>query len=232
MRNPWLDLPHDTPFVLPDDMAVVEAFNTTAKDAGHIHGELLPEPFVGDPQAPIVLLGLNPGFSPKDVTHHSDPTFANLLRMNLQHSPAAFPFYLLSPQISAPGQKWCERRLARLLEVAPRETVAKKLLTVEYFPYHSHQFVHHRLRVASQAYGFFLVREAVRRGALIILTRSRRLWFSSVPELATYGRLFTLRSVQNTIISRKNCPEGFDEVLTALDVPAGEMRGLFKAMSD
>src|SRR4051812_45963580 len=133
MRNPWLDLPYTPPFVLPDDMAVVERFNTTATDAARIHGELLPEPFLGDPQAPIVLLGLNPGFSPEDAAHHADPTFAHLLRMNLNHSPADFPFYLLSPQISAPGQKWCERRLARLLEVVPRETVARKLLTVEYF---------------------------------------------------------------------------------------------------
>ena len=220
MRNPWLDLPHTSPFVLADDMEAIEAFNTTATDAVRIHVELLPEPFLGDPHAPIVLLGLNPGFSPEDIPHHSDPTFAHLLRLNIAHGQSDFPFYLLNPRIAGPGQKWWERRLSRLLEVAPRETIAKKLLNIEYFPYHSDRFAHHRLRVASQDYGFFLVREAVHRGALVILMRGHRLWFSAVPELATYGRLFTLRSVQNTTISRKNCPEGFEEVLAVLDEPA------------
>src|SRR2546426_11104649 len=122
MRNPWLDLPHTPPFVLAGDMAAVGVFNTTATDAVRIHGELLPEPFLGDPQAPIVLLGLNPGFSPEDALHHADPTFANLLRRNLAHSPSDFPFYLLNPQISGPGQRWWEQRLARLLAVVPRDT--------------------------------------------------------------------------------------------------------------
>jgi hypothetical protein len=219
MKNPWVDLPHTPPFALIDDRAILEKFNTTATDATRIHGELLPEPFLGDPEAPIVLLSLNPGFSSEDIKHHTDPTFTHLLRLNLEHGQSDFPFYLLNPRIAGPGQKWWEQRLSRLLEVASRATIARKLLNVEYFPYHSDRFAHHRLRVSSQDYGFFLVREAVRRGALVILMRGRRLWFSAVPELMTYERMFTLRSVQNTTISRRNCPEGFDEVLAILKVP-------------
>jgi hypothetical protein len=53
--------------------------------------------------------------------------------------------------------------------------------------------------------------------ATIILTRSRRLWYGAVPELRVYSRLYTLRNVQNTVISPGNCPDGFPAVVAVLD---------------
>ena len=225
MRNPWLDLPHQAPFVLTEDAKAVANFNRSATDATRIHVELLPEPFLGDPKAPVVLLSLNPGFSHEDADCHTDPTFARLSRANLEHRACDHPFYLLNPTVSGPGRRWWDRRLSRLLDLAGRQVVASRVLCVEYFGYHSDVFAHRRLRLPSQEYGFFLVREALARRAIVVLTRGRQLWFNAVPELEKHSRLFTLRSVQNTTISPRNCPTGFAKIAMALQAPILEGSG-------
>src|SRR2546427_6801526 len=117
VRNPWLDLPHQAPFVLTEDAKAVADFNRSATDATRSHVELLPEPFLGDPKAPVVLLSLNPGFSHEDADCHTDPTFARLSRANLEHRACDHPFYLLNPTVSGPGRRWWDRRLSRLLDL-------------------------------------------------------------------------------------------------------------------
>ncbi len=59
--NPWLHLPMTAPFVLAEDAPLVERFNLTASPDHRLDLTLLPEPFLGLPSAPVVLLGLNPG---------------------------------------------------------------------------------------------------------------------------------------------------------------------------
>ena len=216
MRNPWLDLPHQAPFVLAQDAAKIVAFNRNATDRTRIHVELFPEPFFGSPGAPIVLLLLNPGFSDDDPATHADSKFAQLSRTNLEQRTSDYPFYLINPAVSGPGRQWWDQRLRRILEVVPRKVVAGSVLCVQYFGYHSHGFDHDRLQLSSQQYGFFLVRQAVSRRAIVVLTRSHRPWFEAVPNLAKYSRLFSLRNVRNTAITPGNCPTGFDEILTVL----------------
>jgi len=220
MRNPWMDLPHHAPFVLSEDAKAIADFNRTANESTRIHLELFPEPFLGDPTSPVVLLSLNPGFSDDDARCHADPTFASLSRANLEHRLSDHPFYLINPVVRGPGRNWWDRRLGCLLESASREVVAKRVSCVELFGYHSRQFAHERLRLPSRGYGAYLARQALARDAVIVLTRSRRLWFGSVPELRKYPRLFVLRSVQNTTISPRNCPSGFEDIVAALKVPA------------
>lgn len=212
MKNPWLDLPKTTPFLLKSDMDLIDAFNERARDSRRIHTELLPEPFLGNPTAPVMLLGLNPGFSTDDEIHHSIPEFARMSRANLEHQGSDYPFHLLNPRISGPGREWWERRLTPILNCAPRQVVAQRICCVEYFPYHTQRFSHKRLHLKSQEYSFHLVRNAMRRNAIVVLMRSRRLWFEAIPELKKHPKLFVLNSPQNTIISRNNCPDGFDVI--------------------
>jgi hypothetical protein len=214
--NPWQRLPLQAPFVLPEDAPLVNAFNVSASDNLTLHTELLPEPFLGSPDAPVVLLSLNPGYSPDDLRHHQDPLFASRSRANLLHLPAAYPFYLLAPDLSAPGRHWWDRKLGPLSRVAGREAVARGVLCVEYFPYHSRQFGHRALLIPSQAYSFTLVREALNREAIIVFLRGERYWMMAVPELAIYPHLCRVRSVQNPVISPANCPKGYDRAVAAL----------------
>jgi hypothetical protein len=96
------------------------------------------------------------------------------------------------------------------------EVVARGVLCVEYFPYHSVRFAHSSVRVPSQEYGFWLVREALQRRAVVIVMRARRLWEQAIPVLRDYGKLFGLNSPQNVSITPRNCPEGFPVAIRQL----------------
>lgn len=216
MRNPWLDLPASAPFVLPADAAAIARFNERARADVAVHLELLPEPFLGDPLSPVVLLGLNPGFSPDDAACHADPTFAALSRANLEHLKSDFPFYLLNPAAPGPGRRWWSKRLRKLIEATSLSAVANRVLCVEFFGYHSDRYAHRKLRLPSQDYGVHLLRQAMARNAVVVVMRSRRFWFDAVPELASYPRRFSLRNVQSTYVSPRNCPDGFDAIVAAV----------------
>jgi hypothetical protein len=216
MGNPWRALPRTLPFVIGEDAPAIAKFNQSANESARLHLELIPEPFIGDPCSPVVLLSLNPGFSPQDPMWHADPAFAEAARANLEHKASNYPFFLLNPTIKAPGNKWWSRRLSRLVKLFGLEQVARRVLCVEYLGYHSIKFSHHQLRLASQEYGFFLVRQALLRGATVVLTRGRRYWLEVIPELRRSDRVHSLQSVQNTTLSPRNCPTGFDQIVAAL----------------
>ncbi len=213
MENPWGELPAEALFVLESDRAPIVAFNASAPQDAFVHLELLPEPFVGRPGAPVVLLNLNPGFSAKDSESHSNSTFAAVLRENLLHAELDYPFYLLNPELPGLGYWWWERKLRRLIRDCGQETVARNLLCVEYFPYHSRRYQHHKLRVPSQEYSFSLVRAAIARGSLVVLMRAKRQWLGAVPELESYPQLLELKNPQNPTVSPGNCPDGYSRIV-------------------
>jgi hypothetical protein len=220
MRNPWLALPREPPFVLPKDAAAIEAFNQTATANTRFSLDLIPEPFLGNPNALIVLLSLNPSVTIAGPGIHADVTFARSARANLAHQTSDYPFYLLNPAVPerSPGRQWWEGRLRPLIEATARETVASNILCVEYFGYHSKRFARRRHpRLPSQDYSFFLVRQALARLATVVLMRSHNLWLSAVPELQSYPNLIPLGNVRNTVISPHNCPQGgFDHIVAQL----------------
>lgn len=217
--SPWRRLPQKAPFLLPQDEDIVLKFNESANEDLKLHHELLPEPFLGHPEAPVVLLNKNPGYSsPNDLKKHTDPAVATGAWNNLLHKPTSFPFYLLDPdQSRALGYKWWNNKLKSLIENCGRRLVARSVLCVEYFPYHSRRFDHSRLDLPSQQYSFDLVRSALSRHAVIVVMRGKRQWFKVIPELQSYSRIYYLRNPQNPTISPKNCPEGYESVVRAID---------------
>jgi len=215
-NTPWQFLPRTSPFVLSGDKEIISRFNQTAVDDYRVQLDALPEPYFGDRNASVVLLGLNPGYDDKDPVVHSDPGFQTLLRNNYLHQPAEYPFYFLNPNYENPGRDWWEKKLKPLLIRVPRIKLAKSLFCVEYFPYHSRKYSHAKLALSCQQYGFSLVREAMQRQAVIVLMRASKLWRSTIPELNDYPGLCTLNSPQNVVISERNCPK-FDDVLAAIN---------------
>lgn len=105
IANPWADLPDTRPYILPQDQSILAGFQPRRPEAA-IQTEVLPEPFFGDPEAPVLLLGLNPGFSDDEVQVHRGQKFAQTLRKNLIHAPLSYPFYSLDPEPPSPGQDW------------------------------------------------------------------------------------------------------------------------------
>jgi hypothetical protein len=184
MPNPWTALAAEPPYQLPGDAAAIEQFNRRARPERQLHLDLLPEPFVGSADALVVLLSLIPGVSEEDRQVHAQPSFRAAVRRNLHHEPQAYPFYYLDPDEEGPGHAWCRKHLRPVLERVPTEQVAQRLLMVQYFPYHASSFGHERLRLPSQSFSFALVRQALARGAVVVLLRSAQLWLTAVPELA------------------------------------------------
>lgn len=235
MENPWLSLPQRSPHVLPQDREVIERFNARLRTMSphriHVDG-VIPEPFVGAVKtAPVIVLLLNPGSDETNVRSHSDQIFRKALLANLRHEKTDWPFYFFDPRFGDehPGVRWWERRTRRIVEsgCVDWQTLAHRLAVVEWFPYKSPSYGG-RFEVPSQAYGFALVEHAIDRNALIVIGRSFKRWIASVSRLESYGKLLTLRSVQNVCLTKNNlrCPlrpteNAWDLLLKSLASPRG-----------
>lgn len=61
MDNPWRQLSSNAPFVLTDDLALIEAYNHFhEKQDTWINLSHTPEPRLGPVNAPVIILQLNP----------------------------------------------------------------------------------------------------------------------------------------------------------------------------
>ncbi len=220
MINPWHDLPVSPPFVLPQDRAAVEDHNNRVKDKYKFRWDVLPEPYLGNPDADVLLLNGNPGFIESDVAQHSDPTFAAASRANLLHAHYSYPLYLLDPAFAdSGGGRWWRSRLKALLDVVPCEAVASRVCVVELVPYHSVNLRRPRRQIPSQEYSNHLVRRFIDRNRPIVWLRGR--WQEEVPELREHSRLYRTNTWRCAYLSPGNCAAGYDAVLQEL---SGERR--------
>jgi hypothetical protein len=90
----------EAPYVSEADKPAIAAFNDHARDEYRIQTDVLPEPFLGRKDAPIVLLNPNPGFDERAYLTYETPYARDAWRKNVLHEPLAYPFYFLDPQIS------------------------------------------------------------------------------------------------------------------------------------
>ncbi len=214
--NPWHDLPSQSPFVLPQDESQIVNFNSQASPDHYLHLDIVPEPYLGNPAAPLVLLNLNPGFSESDVAAHLKPVFQGAARANLLHSYKSYPFYLLDPELPSPGRDWWLRKLRALIERVGLQAVAHSVFVAEVHGYHSRTYRHHSPPFHSQRYTQRLVRAAIERDALVLIMRGGRFWRAFVPALTSHSLVGQLRNVQNATISPGNCPEFFEALVVAI----------------
>src|SRR5450432_3879599 len=139
MENPWKHLPLHEPYVLDMDRPIIEAYNAKVNqtDPNYIHTELLPEPFYGNPEAPVMLLSLNPSYA-KDVDADFYRQNETACRLNLEHAPQEYPFYLLNRAYKGyAGHDWWYERLGALIIDTDLKRVATNVCCIELFPYHS-----------------------------------------------------------------------------------------------
>lgn len=215
MLSPWSNLPLAEPFVLKEDEPILRLFNASLREKyredQQIHLEVFPEPYSGNPQAKIVLLNLNPGYYPRNKEFGGGTAdFLRMWRANLAHEPQEYPFYHLHPRLKgSPGEVYYRLKFKAPINEFGEKRVAEEFFVVEYFPYTTKRGVGNISCIPSQEYGFYLVREAMKRNAIIIQLRSKQRWQEMIPELKTYSRYYELRSVQNTAITEKNCPTGY-----------------------
>lgn len=229
VENPWLGLPLGAPYVHPADLDIVYGARARAFGADHqLRFELLPEPYLGDPEARVLLLSRNPGFHPDDASAHGQADFRAACRANLAHQAFGRPFYLLDPSFQeTPGGQYWRQKLGYVAERVRRaigakeieaawQAVAQGVLCVEYHGYHSPLYRSLGATLPTQRYGFALVAGAVRRGAVVLALRSVRDWIEAVPELQGCEKFFRARSPQNVTVTPRNCPEGWYSVIEGI----------------
>lgn len=220
--NPWTRLPSSSPYVLDEERTIVEDFNRSNPDpATRIQLDVLPEPFLGRPDADVVVLSLNPGYDDSDREWHGRADFASAIHANLRHEPQAYPFYPINPDFSQSGAyRWWRRRLDSLIHDTSLPGVAGNLLCVELFPYHSRSYrvipawQGNRL-LPSRVYATRLVTAAIERGARIIAMRNYSEWERRVPALQNYPKLHRLSSAQSAYLSPRNLSD-YSSVVEAL----------------
>jgi hypothetical protein len=213
MQNPWLHLPSEAPFVLEEEREIIDAFNRHYPDAQtRIRTDILPEPYLGNPDSNVVVLSLNPCFDETDLQWHANVGFADCIKANLRHEPQYYPFYPLNPNFSGSGAyTWWHKKLKELIKDVSLEKVAKNLFCVEWFPYHS---VSYRVIpksvssgiIHSQRYAGALVEAAIKRGASIVAMRHYKGWVKLVPSLQNYSAVYHLNSPQSANLSSVNIP--------------------------
>ena len=216
MQNPWSALPKATPYVLGTDASLLQSFNARAAPNNRFDTSLFPEPFFGSLSATVVVLNLNPGWSPDDAAVHAQPEFATMSRSSLAHELKPYPFLHLQPTGVTPGGTWWRQRVRTLVADVGFESVARGLACIQFTPYHSREYSSASPRLPSQEYSFYLVRRAMARGAEIVVMRSASLWLSGVPELATYAHLHRGTNPRAPFVSLGNLKSAYQVVAERL----------------
>ena len=223
MNNPWRQLSNKKPFILKEDLDLVNSFNRKTKNNKFkIRTDLLPDPYIGNPKAPIILLNLNPGIGGEEPKLHKKSFFIKACKANLLHNKQGF-YYFKKEFKNTSGYNWWQKKLKGLLGIINEQKLGQNIFVIEYFPYHSKSFKAPNFLLPSQQYNKFLIQEALKRNdkPIIVLMRGKKLWLKLIPELRSYPLLYELRSTQAASLSRKNLGElVFRKILTKLDIQA------------
>jgi hypothetical protein len=216
MQNPWIALRQARPYVLASDASLLQSFNVSAAEKHRYDLSLFPEPFFGSLSAPVVVLNLNPGWSPDDAAVHAQHEFAAMSRSALAHDLKPYPFLHLQPTGLKPGGKWWRQRARELISDVGFDPVARRLGCIQFAPYHSRQYAPGSPRLPSQEYSFALIRQAMTRGAEVVIMRSVNLWLSAVPELASYTRLHRGANPRAPFLTRGNLKSSYQVIAQRL----------------
>lgn len=221
-ENPWKDLREQAgTYILKEDEATVRSFNASllGSDPREIELHVLPEPFLGFHDAPVVVLLANPGSVDED--RYIDRSWITGANWEAITTPGGTPMYSLDDRAaSMPGGIWWRGATRGLL--APGRgyaDLAEKILVVQYHGYHSRKPCFPRQALPSQRFAFALVADAMKRKAAIIIASASRQWLSAVLGLDGYRWKATKNSPQSRSLSPRNLGSGYAMVSAALDRP-------------
>ena len=226
MDNPWADKvrswqKESERYILEEDEKVLDSKNLTEK----FELKLLPEPYIGNREAPIYLLNLNP--SVEDLMCLPDPEEIKPLMDRLKShilcnytfyenknegfhcdQYAKFKFYHLDPAYKYfQGFWWWYKKLKKLIERLQTHDLldsfkisANSFFNIEYLPYHSKQYFNIGCKLPSQCFNIELVKTALKEGKIIIIMKGIKQWKEEIGNFAEYEKVYTLNSYQNSII--------------------------------
>ncbi len=172
-ENPWQTLTaSDEEFVAPIDELPVHEHNARARPEHRFRLDMVPEPFLGNVGAPVIVLTGNPRYREDDLETHHREDVRKLLLANLRQQTLEFPLVWLDPLLhNTTGAQWYLTKLRALLEATSLQTVATNLAIFESLPYHSEKLGKPRNSLPSQLYTNHLARQAIIGARLVIWQR-------------------------------------------------------------
>lgn len=197
IKNPWKEF-KEFPFYFEEDKKIIDEFNLKLTNHPHfIHSDLMPEPYMGNPKANVVLLFANPGYGKNERTDYEIPGFKKAIENNLTHSNKKYPYYYLNPDfvhISSNGEskytdggKWVRQRMREIIEEVGEEALSQKIFTIQLHPYHSARFKPLKESFEGYEYTMSLFGNAIERAekgnALIVCARSYKYWNEEYKKL-------------------------------------------------
>lgn len=233
MNNPWIEFANhinEKNLILKEEISAVDKFNESTKnDLFKIHKEIMPAPFMGNVHtAPIVLLLLNPGYDREEEKNDFYNKYSNWWKQQIQNKKPQtdLALFCLDDEYVLSSPYWANK-LKPLINIVGKEQVSKNVCMIQFFPYHTgkHKNISSKILktegfdeyLLSQKYNFHLVKEAMKRDAIIIIMRSEKLWYSAVPELKDYQNKHKTKSYLNTILSENNLGEAYSHIIQKLN---------------
>ena len=221
MINPWSNFEKSDSMVHPDDRTIFEHHNQHSKPEHQFLAHLAPEPWIGNVEAPIVVLLANPGATSLDVKREEQPKALEIISKsisNLRQEPMDYPHFFFNPNLSeTAGQSWYLKAFKTLLQDFDSKHIAKNVLTCEMAPYHSKNWKKPSNDFPTQKYTNHLVRKAIQRNSIILMHRARKLWREMVPELEKYPLKYVPSSWQSAAISPGNYKASYESIQIRLE---------------
>lgn len=225
-----------------DDLPILLGFNDTQDEKiknlsenkrqneidAKILTELLPEPFIGNPNAAkVLLLALNPGFQGDAKNNikgerywHSHEKFKKLIFDNINFIDTDYPYYYLNNDeafLKTPGYIWCKRIFKELINAAGGFGLSKKICCVQFHGYHSKRYKYLGDILPSQRQTFDLIKSFMKTNSPIVIMRSKNIWFDAIKGLQEYENKIILRNPRNPTLSKRNMGEGdFQKLLDSI----------------
>lgn len=220
-KNPWENLINKNGlFYLENDydniMQNNDDYGDDLENDYYVDLRYVPEPFIGNINAPIYFLLANPGRINNDEElelENLEDNFINDSISNLKHVTIDYPFLYLNPDFQhTSGAKWwntCLNPIITYLNIN-REEFSAKFFAVEIYGYHTKKFnsrfVNKNLFLPSINYTISLIQNAIRENKLILIGRSVRKWFNLVDGLSSYKSCFFVANNRQMEISEYTIP--------------------------
>ena len=219
-KNPWGGLPKGPPFQLPIDAEAVEAYRRVGSVAADperfdLHLELSPVPFIGSPEARLVILARSPSFADQDRDDFAESAFRYATMSNLTHTADGPAFFTVDPKFEATSTyRWWYPKLRQLIADAGLDAVMEHVMCLQAFPYHSRELAVDR-DVPSQTYTRSLLLDRMKDGALVVGMMRQSWWERIVPDLQTYDSVDWCKNPRRPHLTPKNL-DMYDAVLATL----------------
>lgn len=232
MKNPWVNLKlprkYSTKgnYILPTDRPHIEFYNKANRGKKtEIITNLMPVPFQGKLNAPILILLLNPGYAgKKDVDFCKDLHAYKCAKEKLLINNNTYFFHLDEYFIKkSGGNSWWLKVFKSLIKNnnVKIETLKSKIWCIEYFPYHSKSYKLFPFTLEAQQYNFYLLKEFIkknRKDRIVLIARGANNWRIAVPELNEFSNCYESNNPRISSISPKMYgEEAYKKILTLLN---------------